>query len=300
MVWIRNKFLAGLALALPLIITFVILQFIYSLLHGSSEPIVKWFADLANELAGKPVISTEDPRYLMATRFIGVLIPIVALIALGFMATNFIGVHIVTAFDRLMLRIPFVSFIYKSLKQVIDSFKTLGGAQSFKRVAYIDYPVPGMRLVAFVTGQFTDAKSGKALTSVFIPTTPNPTTGLLLVVDSEKVTDAPLSMEDAMKLVFSGGLIGPDAGIAPLNQRPLVQSSELPQTTETVADASVDLSASFSEQTLPPAFLSLPRAEDFDSGDPDILADSDLQTPQPSASRSVTDRLARVLTWKRR
>lgn len=299
MVWIRNKFLAGLALALPLIITFVILQFIYSLLHGSSEPIVKWFADLTNELAGKSVISTEDPRYLMATRFIGVLIPIVALIALGFMATNFIGVHIVTAFDRLMLRIPFVSFIYKSLKQVIDSFKTIGGAQSFKRVAYIDYPVPGMRLVAFVTGQFTDAKSGKALTSVFIPTTPNPTTGLLLVVDSEKVTDAPLSIEDAMKLIFSGGLLVPDAGIAPLNQRPLVQSNE-PQPAEAVAESNADPSAALPEQTLPPAFLSLPRAEDFDSGDPDILADSDLQTPQPSASRSVTDRLARVLTWKRR
>jgi uncharacterized membrane protein len=299
MVWIRNKFLAGLALALPLIITFVILQFIYSLLHGSSEPIVKWFADLTNELAGKSVISTEDPRYLMATRFIGVLIPIVALIALGFMATNFIGVHIVTAFDRLMLRIPFVSFIYKSLKQVIDSFKTIGGAQSFKRVAYIDYPVPGMRLVAFVTGQFTDAKSGKALTSVFIPTTPNPTTGLLLVVDSEKVTDAPLSIEDAMKLIFSGGLLVPDAGIAPLNQRPLVQSNES-QPAEAVAEVGADPSASLTEQTLPPTFLSLPRAEDFDSGDPDILADSDLQTPQPSASRSVTDRLARVLTWKRR
>lgn len=299
MVWIRNKFLAGLALALPLIITFVILQFIYSLLHGSSEPIVKWFADLTNELAGKSVISTEDPRYLMATRFIGVLIPIVALIALGFMATNFIGVHIVTAFDRLMLRIPFVSFIYKSLKQVIDSFKTIGGPQSFKRVAYIDYPVPGMRLVAFVTGQFTDAKSGKALTSVFIPTTPNPTTGLLLVVDSEKVTDAPLSIEDAMKLIFSGGLLVPDTGIAPLNQRPLVQSNE-PQPAEVIAEAGGDPSDVLPEQTLPPAFLTLPRAEDFDSGDPDILADSDLQTPQPSASRSVTDRLARVLTWKRR
>lgn len=300
MVWIRNKFLAGLALALPLIITFVILQFIYSLLHGSSEPIVKWFADLANELAGRTVVSTEDPRYLMATRFIGVLIPIAALIALGFMATNFIGVHIVTAFDRLLLRIPFVSFIYKSLKQVIDSFKSIGGAQSFKRVAYIDYPVPGMRLVAFVTGQFTDAKSGKALTSVFIPTTPNPTTGLLLVVDSEKITDAPLSIEDAMKLIFSGGLLVPDAGIAPLNQRPLVPSTADHEPDEAIAESSSDPDTTPFEPPLQPPFLNLPRAEDFDSGDPDILADSDLQTPQPSASRSVTDRLAKVLTWKRR
>jgi uncharacterized membrane protein len=299
MVWLRNKFLAGLALALPLVITFFILQFLYSLLHGSSEPIVKWFADLANELAGRTIISTEDPRYQMATRFIGVLIPIIALVALGFMATNFIGVHIVTAFDRLMLRIPFVSFIYKSLKQVIDSFKSIGGAQSFKRVAYIDYPVPGMRLVAFVTGQFTDAKSGKAMTSVFVPTTPNPTTGLLLIVDSEKITDAPLTIEDAMKMIFSGGLLVPDTGITPLNQRPQVASPDLAPVETLPDNPSVDATASH-ESVLPTAFLGLPRAEDFDSGDPDILADADLHTPQPSASRSVTDRLARALTWKRR
>jgi uncharacterized membrane protein len=300
MVWFRNKFLAGLALALPLVITFVILQFIYSLLHGWSEPIVKWFADLANEIAGRTVIGTEDPRFLMATRFIGVLIPIFALVALGFMATNFIGAHVVTAFDRLMLRIPFVSFIYKSLKQVIDSFKSLGGAQSFKRVAYIDYPVPGMRLIAFVTGQFTDAKSGKAMTAVFIPTAPNPMTGLLLIVDSEKVTDAPLNIEDAMKLIFSGGLLVPESGVAPLNQRPTASTAEdsLPPPTED--EALARLFPADPEPELTPALQALPRAEDFDSGDPDILADADLHTPHPSASRSVTRRIANVLTWKRR
>lgn len=300
MVWFRNKFLAGLALALPLVITFVILQFIYSLLHGSSEPIVKWFADLANEIAGRTVIGTEDPRFLMATRFIGVLIPIVALVALGFMATNFIGAHVVTAFDRLMLRIPFVSFIYKSLKQVIDSFKSLGGAQNFKRVAYIDYPVPGMRLIAFVTGQFTDAKSGKALTSVFIPTAPNPMTGLLLIVDSEKVTDAPLSIEDSMKLIFSGGLLVPKEGVTPLNQRQPMPVVEESVTAPAEESALAGLPQAEVETEMMPVLMALPRAEDFDSGDPDILADADLHTPHPSASSSVTRRIANVLTWKRR
>jgi uncharacterized membrane protein len=300
MVWFRNKFLAGLALALPLVITFVILQFIYSLLHGSSEPIVKWFADLANEIAGRTVIGTEDPRFLMATRFIGVLIPIVALVALGFMATNFIGAHVVTAFDRLMLRIPFVSFIYKSLKQVIDSFKSLGGAQNFKRVAYIDYPVPGMRLIAFVTGQFTDAKSGKALTAVFIPTAPNPMSGLLLIVDSEKITDAPLTIEDAMKLIFSGGLLAPESGVAPLNQRPTAATAEESPPSPKEDEALARLFPADPETELSPVLQALPRAEDFDSGDPDILADADLHTPHPSASSSVTRRIANVLTWKRR
>jgi len=300
MVWFRNKFLAGLALALPLVITFVILQFIYSLLHGWSEPIVKWFADLANEIAGRTVIGTEDPRFLMATRFIGVLIPIVALVALGFMATNFIGAHVVTAFDRLMLRIPFVSFIYKSLKQVIDSFKSLGGAQNFKRVAYIDYPVPGMRLIAFVTGQFTDAQSGKAMTAVFVPTAPNPMTGLLLIVDSEKVTDAPLSIEDSMKLIFSGGLLVPKEGVAPLNQRPPMPVVEESLTAPAEESALTGLPQAEVETEMMPVLKALPRAEDFDSGDPDILADAERQAPQPSTTSSVTRRIASALTWKRR
>jgi uncharacterized membrane protein len=301
-VWFRNKFLAGLALALPLVITFTILQFIYSLLHGWSEPIVTWFADLANEMAGKIVIQTTDPNFQNATRFIGVLIPIIALIALGVMATNFIGVHIVAAIDRLLLRIPLVSFIYKSLKQVIDSFKTIGGTQNFKRVAYIDYPVPGMRLIGFVTGQFTDTNSGKAMTAVFVPTAPNPMSGLLLIVDSEKVTDAPLTVEDSMKLIFSGGLVVPESTTPPLNfTSPHLTPPSLDQDAEVVTtdpstpplgEASTDL----------PLMLNLPRAEDFDSGDPDILSDADELDPASvtSARTSTTSRLARVLPWRRR
>ena len=312
MVWFRNKFLAGLALALPLVITFTILQFIYSLLHGWSEPIVTWFADLANEMAGQVIIQTTDPNFQNATRFIGVLIPIIALIALGVMATNFIGVHIVAAIDRLLLRIPFVSFIYKSLKQVIDSFKTIGGTQNFKRVAYIDYPVPGMRLIGFVTGQFTDANSGKAMTAVFVPTAPNPMSGILLIVDSEKVTDASLTIEDSMKLIFSGGLIVPDAAPPPLNFAVSIpthlapSSAESADSAEPESDLAEPLQAQLPTSDEPadlPMVLNLPRAEDFDSGDPDILADADELDPATvttSTRSSTASRLARVLPWRRR
>ena len=309
MVWFRNKLLAGLALALPLVITFAILQFIYSLLHGWSFPIVRWFADLANEMAGSTVIGTDDPRFVNATRFIGVLLPIAALIALGVAATNVIGVHVVGAIDRLLLRIPLVSFIYKSLKQVIDSFKTIGGSQNFKRVAFIDYPVPGMRMIGFVTGQFTDPLNGKALTSVFVPTAPNPMSGILLVVDSEKVTDAPISMEDSMKMIFSGGLVVPEANVAPLNQRPATLPVppvllDQPQAQVASTDELLENLATAEEKDedvdLIPALMSLPRAEDFDSGDPDILADAESQVPPVSSARRVTSRIASAFSWRRR
>lgn len=309
MVWFRNKLLAGLALALPLVITFAILQFIYSLLHGWSFPIVRWFADLANEMAGTTVIGTDDPRFVNATRFIGVLLPIAALIALGVAATNVIGVHVVGAIDRLLLRIPLVSFIYKSLKQVIDSFKTIGGSQNFKRVAFIDYPVPGMRMIGFVTGQFTDPVNGKAMTTIFVPTVPNPMSGILLVVDSEKVTDAPFTLEEASKLILSGGLLVPEASIAPLNQRPTSLPVppvliDQPQGQAAPADELLEELATAEDKDddndLIPALMSLPRAEDFDSGDPDILADAERQVPPVSPARRVTSRIASALSWRRR
>ncbi|MCB1224389.1 MAG: DUF502 domain-containing protein [Verrucomicrobiales bacterium] len=287
-VWMRNKLLAGLFLTLPLAATFFILRFFYDLLHGLSEPLLRFLVDLSNEMAGRTLFSTEDANFKLATGFIGVLIPLLALVALGIMATNVIGVRIVAFFDRLLLTIPFVSFIYKSLRQVIDSFKTLGSGGNFKRVAYIDYPVPGLRMLAFVTGQFTDPRSGKAMTTVFMPTAPNPTTGILLVVDSDKVTDAEMSLEEAMKMIFSGGLIVPE-NARPLNKRPAdTADSPLPPPPTETFDPESDPEA-------PPLPIGLPRAEDFDSGDPDILASADDDAPSSHRRRGIS----RVLPWKR-
>jgi uncharacterized membrane protein len=310
-VWLRNKFLAGLALALPLVITFAILQFIDSLLHGWTFPIVSWFADLVNELAGETVVRADNPYFILMTRVIGVLLPLVVLIGLGVMATNVIGVHVVTAVDRLLLRVPFVSFIYKSLKQVIDSFKTFGGARNFKRVAYIDYPMPGMQMLGFVTGGFTDPASGKAKTTVFVPTAPNPMSGILLVVDSERVTDAAISLEDSMKMIFSAGLVAPYSPARPLNQRPEPEAlppGEViePDSAPAPEPAPAGPLAAEAEDAggEPEAFVNLPRAEDFDSGDPDILSDADDVSPaerEQQASRRGVARLAsKVLPWRRR
>ena len=164
-VWLRNKFLAGLALALPLIITFWILFSIYDLLHAWSKPVLAQAVNLVNEFSEAPLLNIEDPKLESLTNFIGFLCSVLAILGLGFMATNVIGVHIVTAVDKLLLRIPLVAVIYRPLKQVIDAFRSLGGTkQNFKRVVYIDYPVPGMRMIGFATGQYCDPQSGKAMT----------------------------------------------------------------------------------------------------------------------------------------
>ncbi len=302
MVWMRNKFLAGLALALPLLVTFWILQFVYVLLHDWSEVLLGFVANLINELAGAEVIRPTDPNFIMVTRFVGFLIPILVLFALGVMATNVIGVRIVEAVDHLLARIPLISFIYKSLKQVIDAFKSLGGKQNFKRVVYIDYPMPGVRMIGFVTGQFCDPQTGKAMTSVFLPTAPSPMTGLLLIVDSERITDAPLSMEDSMKMIFSGGLVGPGNSAPPLNQKPPttppLPEADVGEDEEEEAVVVAEKKEKEEEMTLP---FGLPRAEDFDSGDPDILASTSILNESMVRQRFSGKRLLKAaMPWRKR
>ena len=96
-VWLRNKFLAGIALALPLIITFWILYSIYDLLHGWSKPVLAQVVNLVNELSDRTVLNIEDPKVENFTNFVGFLFSLLAILGLGFMATNVIGVHVVAA-----------------------------------------------------------------------------------------------------------------------------------------------------------------------------------------------------------
>lgn len=276
-VWLRNKFLAGLALALPLIITFWILFSIYDLMHGWSKPLLGQVVSLINELSDDTVLNIDDPKLESVTNFIGFLFSLIVILGLGFMATNVIGVHFVTAVDKLLLRVPLVAVIYRPLKQVIDAFRGLGATrQNFKRVVFVDYPVGGMRMLGFATGQFCDPQSGKAQTCVLLPTAPSPMTGILIVVDSEKVIDAPITIEEAMKMIISGGLVVPTNPVPPLNQKiatPLPESLPVPE-------PAIDLPAG------------LPRAEDFDAGDTEILAQSlDIKSGK---------RWLRGLPWKKR
>ena len=271
-VWFRNKFFAGLAVATPLILTYWILQFVYDRLHGWSVPFLVFGADRINELyaaiAGDPtLIDVHGTGFILFEDFIGAFIPIVVLVAMGTMASHVIGVRVVEAVDRLLMRIPFISFIYKSLKQVIDAFKGLGGKQGFKRVVYVDYPSPGTWMLGFVTGQFYDRMRGKNMTCVFMPCAPSPMTGMLLVVENERISDAPMTMEEAMKMIFSGGLVGPESTAAPV-------PSALPKPPTSTRD-------------LP---AGLPTADDFELG----IAKEEIKAepPAPAASPAPVPALA--------
>ena len=189
-----NRLLAGIAFAIPLVVTYWVLSFGYGLVTGLSDP---WLKAFGVDFPGA-----------------GFLITLLAFIAFGFMATHVIGRRVLDRFERFMLRIPVVGSIYSGAQQVLRTIQGVGAGSKPKRAVVVDYLLPGSYLFGYATGHFTEAGTGREMTTVFVPTAPNPTTGLIIAVPSGKVRDCDLSMEEATKMLVSGGLIMPARPLA--------------------------------------------------------------------------------------
>ena len=200
---LRNKLLAGIVFAIPLIVTIWVLNIAYGFISGISAPFLKKFG--------------------LDYSILSFAVTIALLIVIGFLATNVLGQRMLEIFERGLLRVPVVATIYAGVKQVIDSFKSFNNVANFKRVAYVEYPAPGCKLIGFVTGQFYDENLGVEMTSVVIPTAPNPMTGLVVVVESSRVSESALSIEEAMKLIVSAGLVVPKKKVGAAREPQMVE-----------------------------------------------------------------------------
>ena len=185
-----NRLLTGIAFAVPLVVTYWVLSFGYGLVTGLSDP---WLKALGVDFPGA-----------------GFFITILAFIGLGFMATHVIGRRLLDRFELFMLRIPVAGSIYSGAKQVLQTIQGIGTGPKPKRAVVVEYLMPGSYLFGYATGHFTEAGSHREITTVFVPTAPNPTTGLLIAVPADNVRDCDLTMEEATKMLVSGGLITPD------------------------------------------------------------------------------------------
>ena len=189
-----NRLFAGILFAIPLVVTYWVLSFGYGLVTGLSDPWLKAFG-----------------IYFPGAGF---LITILAFIGLGFMATHVIGRRMLDRFEAFMLRIPVVGSIYSGAKQVLQTIQGVGSSPKPKRAVVVEYLVPGSYLFGYATGHFTEAGTGREMTTLFVPTAPNPTTGLIIAVPSEKVRDCDLTVEEGTKMLVSGGLIAPQRALS--------------------------------------------------------------------------------------
>jgi len=138
-------------------------------------------------------------------------VPLLCILLIGLMARNIAGRWLLDFGERILQAIPLAGAVYKTLKQLLETLlKDSNG--KFRRVILVEYPRPGIWAIAFVTGTMSSeiqSNMSRPMLSIFIPTTPNPTTGWYAIVPEDDVVNLSMSIEDAFKLVISGGIVGP-------------------------------------------------------------------------------------------
>jgi uncharacterized membrane protein len=144
---------------------------------------------------------------------VGLAVPLLSILLIGLMARNIAGRWLLDLGERLLQAIPLAGSVYKTLKQLLETLLRDTNSR-FRRVVLVEYPRSGVWSIAFVTGVLSpqiQAQFSEAMLSVFIPTTPNPTTGWYAIVPEREAVSLAISIEDAFKVVISGGIVAPSA-----------------------------------------------------------------------------------------
>lgn len=218
---VRARVTAGLLVVLPIWVTVLLVRFIFGAMRDASLWAVlgalenTWFQEHVFKIA-KPdapfdvdQLLRDHPYLDWGLAIFAVLLTVLLLYAIGLFAANFFGRRIIGWLETLVDKVPLVKTVYRSCKQILNTLAG-GQAQSFQRVALVPFPNELTRSVGFITNNLTDAVNGDELCSVFIPTTPNPTTGFVLVLKRADIIEVNWSVEEAIKVIMSGGLLAPD------------------------------------------------------------------------------------------
>jgi len=193
---LRKYLIAGLLVWLPLAATIVIVKFVIDILD-------KTILLIPPEFRPEAVFGFAIPGF-------GILVSIAVLIATGMLAANLFGRRLVGLWEAILGRIPLVRTIYSSVKQVTETLLATKST-AFRKVVLVEFPRKGAWSVGFLTNREVIAAaastSGRDLVSVFVPTTPNPTTGFIMMLPAEDVTELPITVEDGFKYIISMGVV---------------------------------------------------------------------------------------------
>jgi len=217
---IRNYFLTGIVVAGPLAITVWLTWSFVTWVDNLVRPVIP--------VAYRP--ETYLPGRIPGT---GLVIALVALTLLGFLTANLVGRTLVEAGERILDRMPLVRSIYKGLKQVFETLFSQSGS-SFRTVGLVEFPSPGMWSLVFLSQppspEITSLMPNKEEhVSVFMPCTPNPTTGFFFYVPRSAIIELDIPVEAAAKLIMSAGLIQPTTGDGPKRLAALADTARAAQ-----------------------------------------------------------------------
>ena len=205
---LRTRVFAGLATVIPLWVTWVVVKFVFDTMRSATQPIIergiRW---VAHSTGSQP---QDIPVYVeWAVPVVAVLLTLFSLYLLGLLTANVLGRRIVLLLERLFDGLPLVKTIYGSTKRIIVALAGGSDSMQFQKVVLVEFPRPGMKCIGFLTSVIEDLDTGRKMATVFISTTPNPTTGYMQILPLEEVSETGWTVEEAVKVLMSGGILSP-------------------------------------------------------------------------------------------
>jgi uncharacterized membrane protein len=205
---LKNDLIAGLLVVIPLATTIWLATTVSRFVLALLTSIPKQF---------NPFNTLNPLLQELINLSLGLLVPLLGILLIGLMARNIVGRWLLEFGEGTLLRIPLAGSVYKTLKQLLETFLR-DNSTRFRRVVLVEYPREGLYAIGFVTGVLGSSIQSdfqETMLSVFIPTAPNPTTGWYAVVPERSVRDINLSVEDAFRTIISAGIVSPDDREAP-------------------------------------------------------------------------------------
>lgn len=201
----KRYLISGVVTVIPLWVTWLVLAFTFRQLSKFGKPLVLTISTNIQDWAPSFSRLLLQPRFL---DLVGFLVVIIGLYVLGWMVNRVVGKQLLNFFEKLVDRLPVVHKVYGSVKKLISALQT--EPDEVERVVLIEFPNENMKTIGLVTRTMTDSDTGQKLAAVYVPTTPNPTSGYLEIVPVNRLVSTDWTIDEAMNFVVSGGAIGPE------------------------------------------------------------------------------------------
>jgi len=199
-VFFQRAIIAGILATLPLAVTYWFVTFVFKKFSGFFLPYLEMM-----------MVRFDIVVPLYVQKLVSFSVIIVLLIVIGLFARHYIGRKLLGVIEYIAENIPIVRGVYSSIQQIVEAFQTTSGS-SFKKVVMIEYPRKGLYSFGFITkdsSEFLNSATGEVCVNIFIPTTPNPTSGFILIVPKSDIIDPGIPIEHGIKFIISAGLVEP-------------------------------------------------------------------------------------------
>ncbi|HEX5422778.1 MAG TPA: DUF502 domain-containing protein [Candidatus Acidoferrales bacterium] len=202
---VQTNVLVGLLTITPLIVVWLIFDFLLGVLAHAGAPLAAALADFVGHRSPEAAIWLSDRaiRWVLA-----VVVALLLLYAVGAFASRVVGERLIALFESLLIRIPLVDVIYSATKKLVELLSQK--PDSTQRVVLVDFPHQGLKTLAFVMRTFPDAKTGEELAAIYVPSALNPTSGFLEIMPVANLIPTDIPPDQAMTMVISGGAIAPE------------------------------------------------------------------------------------------